>query len=200
MSAIVVALLRLCNAGDTLVASAAIYGGTYALLADFLPAKCGIKTVWVDATDTGAVEAALKANPGAKALYCETLSNPTLTVPDLPALAAAAHAAGATFVVDNTFAPLAVTPARWGADVVIHSMTKGISGASDVLAGAVCGSAAFIASLMVRGREMEREVQAPGADASTTRRGRGRVWRVRGRGFRCPGGLPPFEHGGTEEV
>ena len=69
-------------------------------------------------------------------------------VPDLPALADLAHAAGASFIVDNTFAPLAVTPARWGADVVIHSLTKAISGASDVLAGAVCGSSAFIASLM----------------------------------------------------
>ena len=148
MSAIVVALLSVCNAGDTIIAADAIYGGTYALLADFLPAKCGIKTVWVDAADSAAVGAALEANPGAKAVYCETLSNPTLVVPDLPALATLAHAAGATFIVDNTFAPLAVTPARWGADIVIHSMTKGISGASDVLAGAVCGTSAFIASLM----------------------------------------------------
>jgi methionine-gamma-lyase len=144
MSAIVVALLRLCDAGDTIIASAAVYGGTYALLADFFPKKCGIRTVFVDAADVEAVKDALAANPGAKVVYAETLSNPTLAVCDLPAVAAVAHAAGATFVVDNTFAPLAVTPARWGADVVIHSMTKGISGASDVLAGAVCGTAEFI--------------------------------------------------------
>jgi O-acetylhomoserine/O-acetylserine sulfhydrylase-like pyridoxal-dependent enzyme len=78
MSAIVVALLSVCNAGDTIIAADAIYGGTYALLADFMPAKCGITTVWVDAADTAAVADALAAHPGAKALYAETLSNPTL--------------------------------------------------------------------------------------------------------------------------
>ena len=178
MSAIVAALLALCGTGDTVIASAAIYGGTYALLADFFPLKCGISTVWVDATDAAAVAAAFRAHPAAKALYCETLSNPTLAVPDLPALAAIAHAAGAAFVVDNTFAPLAVTPARWGADVVIHSLTKGISGASDVLAGAVCGSAAFIASLMVSGsgerREREREREREGMREQGEGRERGR--------------------------
>lgn len=81
-------------------------------------------------------------------VYCETVSNPTLVVADLPALAALAHGAGAALVVDNTFTPLAVTPAAWGADVVVHSLTKFVSGASDIIAGAVCGSAAFVASLM----------------------------------------------------
>lgn len=81
-------------------------------------------------------------------VYCETVSNPTLVVSDLPALATIAHAAGAALVVDNTFTPLAVTPTSWGADVVVHSLTKFVSGASDIIAGAVCGSAAFVASLM----------------------------------------------------
>lgn len=76
------------------------------------------------------------------------LSNPTLVVSDLPALARTAHEAGAQLVVDNTFTPLAVTPARWGADVVVHSMTKFISGASDIIAGAVCGSNQFLQQLM----------------------------------------------------
>jgi hypothetical protein len=58
------------------------------------------------------------------------------------------YAAGASLVVDNTFTPLAVTPSHWGADVVVHSLTKFVSGASDIIAGAVCGSAAFVASLM----------------------------------------------------
>jgi len=81
-------------------------------------------------------------------VYCESVSNPTLVVADLPALASISHAAGAALVVDNTFTPLAVTPTAWGADVVVHSLTKFVSGASDIIAGAVCGTAAFVASLM----------------------------------------------------
>jgi methionine-gamma-lyase len=81
-------------------------------------------------------------------LYTEVLSNPTLVVADLPALASIAHARGSHLVVDNTFTPLAVTPARWGADVIVHSMTKFISGASDIIAGAVCGSNQFLQQLM----------------------------------------------------
>jgi O-acetylhomoserine/O-acetylserine sulfhydrylase-like pyridoxal-dependent enzyme len=81
-------------------------------------------------------------------LYTEVLSNPTLVVADLPALSSIAHARGSQLVVDNTFTPLAVTPARWGADVVVHSMTKFISGASDIIAGAVCGSSQFLQQLM----------------------------------------------------
>lgn len=84
-------------------------------------------------------------------LYTESVSNPTLTVSDLPRLAALAHSrpgAAAQLVVDNTFMPCAITPSHHGADVVVHSLTKFISGASDIIAGAVCGSAAFINSLM----------------------------------------------------
>jgi methionine-gamma-lyase len=81
-------------------------------------------------------------------LYTEVLSNPTLVVSDLPALASIAHTRGSQLVVDNTFTPLAVTPARWGADVVVHSMTKFISGASDIIAGAVCGSNQFLQQCM----------------------------------------------------
>ncbi|GJP31056.1 hypothetical protein CLOM_g8194 [Closterium sp. NIES-68] len=84
----------------------------------------------------------------ARVLFFETISNPTLVVADVPALAAAAHRHGAAVVVDNTFAPVLVSPAKHGADVVVHSLSKFISGASDVIAGCVCGSAAFIASLM----------------------------------------------------
>ena len=88
--------------------------------------------------------------PRTKVLYCETLSNPTLRVADLPMLAAEAHSrgTGCKFVVDNTFVPLAVSPADHGADVVVHSLTKFINGASDIIAGAVCGTAEFVGSLM----------------------------------------------------
>lgn len=147
MAAISATLLSLCNAGDVVVSSRSVYGGTFALMKDFLPAKCGIKTVFVDLGDATAVEAAVvEFKP--KVLYAETLANPTLAVADLPALAGIARRHGATFVVDNTFAPMAVTPARFGADVVIHSLTKGISGSSDCLGGAICGSAKFIGGLM----------------------------------------------------
>jgi len=69
-------------------------------------------------------------------------------VADLPALAAIAHARGASLVADNTFTPLIVSPARWGADVVLHSLTKFVSGASDVMAGGGCGTDAFVAKLI----------------------------------------------------
>lgn len=146
MAAISATLLSLCNAGDVIVSSHSVYGGTFALMKDFLPAKCNIRTVFVDLGDAAAVEAAV-ARHRPKVLYAETLANPTLAVADLPSLSAVAKRHGATFVVDNTFTPMAVTPARWGADVVVHSLTKGISGSSDCLGGAICGSAAFIAGL-----------------------------------------------------
>ncbi|CAI5978570.1 unnamed protein product [Closterium sp. NIES-65] len=97
---------------------------------------------------TGAPRRQRERAAPARVLFFETISNPTLVVADVPALAAAAHRHGAAVVVDNTFAPVLVSPAKHGADVVVHSLSKFISGASDVIAGCVCGSAAFIASLM----------------------------------------------------
>ncbi|KAL6748161.1 Cys/Met metabolism PLP-dependent enzyme-domain-containing protein [Haematococcus lacustris] len=146
MAAISCALLALCNAGDHVVSSNTVYGGTHALLKTFLPLKCGITTTFVDITDLEAVKAAL--TPKTKVLFCESLSNPTLVVADLPALAHLAHEAGAQLMVDNTFTPCLVTPAQWGADVVVHSLTKFVSGASDIIAGAVCGSQALVNSLI----------------------------------------------------
>jgi methionine-gamma-lyase len=81
-------------------------------------------------------------------LYCESIANPTLVVADLPVLSGLAHEAGAVFVVDNTFSPMVISPAQHGADVVVHSLTKFISGASDIIAGAVCASQQFVLSLM----------------------------------------------------
>lgn len=147
MAAISSALLNVCNAGDWIVASRAVYGGTHALLRDFLPHKCNIHTLFVDITDIEAVKSALLSSK-AKVLYAETLSNPTLVVADVPELAAVAHDAGACFVIDNTFTPMILSPALLGADVVVHSLTKFISGAADVVAGVVCGSKRFVSSLM----------------------------------------------------
>ena len=146
MGAISAALLALCNAGDHIVASNAIYGGTYALMHDFLPLKSGITTTFVDVTDLDAVRNAITDKT--RAVYTESLSNPTLRVADIPKLAAIAQAAGIPLVVDNTFSPLILSPVDHGADIVVHSITKFISGTSDVIAGAVCGTKEFIESLM----------------------------------------------------
>ncbi len=146
MGAIASVILGLCNAGDEVVASNAIYGGTFALLHDFLPAKAGIRTTFVDITDTDAVYEAI--NDRTRLIYTETLSNPTLRLADIPRLAAVARSKDVPLVVDNTFTPLVLRPAVLGADIVVHSITKFISGASDIIAGAVCGNEEFIGQLM----------------------------------------------------
>ena len=146
MAAISGAILGLCDAGDEIVASNAIYGGSYALLHDFLPAKAGINTTFVDITDLDAVRSAITART--KLVFTESISNPTLRLANMPRLAAIAHERGIPLVVDNTFSPLLLRPAALGADIVVHSITKFISGASDVIAGAVCGSERFIGQLM----------------------------------------------------
>ena len=146
MAAISGAILGLCNAGDEIVASNTIYGGSYALMHDFLPAKARIKTTFVDITDLDAVTNAITART--KLVFTESISNPTLRLANMPRLAAIAHERGMPLVVDNTFSPLLLRPAALGADIVVHSITKFISGASDVIAGAVCGSESFIGQLM----------------------------------------------------
>eukprot|EP00878_Enallax_costatus_P023249 GHUV01024718.1.p1 GENE.GHUV01024718.1~~GHUV01024718.1.p1 ORF type:complete len:309 (+),score=49.08 GHUV01024718.1:258-1184(+) len=147
MAAISSSVLALCNTGDHVVCSNCVYGGTFAFMKSYLPQKCGINVTFVDITDLEAVLAAFRDNT--KVLYTEVLSNPTLVVADLPALAEVAHNRQnpASLVVDNTFTPLAVTPVHWGADVVVHSLTKFISGASDIIGGAVCGSKDFLDQL-----------------------------------------------------
>ena len=145
MAAISGSLLQACDTGDHIVAGQALYGGTWALLHDYLPRKAGITTAFVDLSDLEAVARAF--TPRTRVLYCETVSNPTLRVANLPALARIAHERGARLIVDNTFAPVAITPAAHGADVVIHSLTKFINGASDIVAGCVCADGAFIDQL-----------------------------------------------------
>ncbi|NOX67625.1 MAG: aminotransferase class I/II-fold pyridoxal phosphate-dependent enzyme [Gammaproteobacteria bacterium] len=146
MAAISAAILQLCDAGDHLVASHTVYGGTYALLHDFLPVKANIHTRFVDITDLAAVDAAMTEKT--KIVYAESIANPTLRLADIPALAELAHRRGITLVIDNTFSPLILNPVELGADVVVHSMTKFINGASDIIAGAVCGTEEFVQGLM----------------------------------------------------
>jgi methionine-gamma-lyase len=146
MAAIAAAILQLCATGDHIIASNTVYGGTYALLHEFLPAKANIHTTFVDITDLEAVQAA--TTDKTRVVYAESIANPTLRVADIPALAKIAHAGNSVLVIDNTFSPLLLSPAALGADVVVHSMTKFINGASDIIAGAVCGSTEFIQGLM----------------------------------------------------
>ncbi|MGI9249143.1 MAG: aminotransferase class I/II-fold pyridoxal phosphate-dependent enzyme [Woeseiaceae bacterium] len=146
MGAISGVVLCLCDAGDEVVASNAMYGGTYAFLHDFLPVKTGIKTSFVDITDLDAVANAITDRT--KLVLTESVSNPTLRLADTPRLAEIAHQKGVPLVVDNTFSPLILRPAAQGADIVVHSITKFISGASDIIAGAICGTEKFIGELM----------------------------------------------------
>lgn len=134
MSAISSVLMQLVGAGGHVVASRCLYGGTHALLSRFLPRASGVRATFVDADDEAAVRAAVR--PGeTRVVYVETMSNPTLAVADIPMLARVAHDAGAKLVVDNTFTPMVVSPARLGADVVVHSVSKFISGGADIIAG-----------------------------------------------------------------
>lgn len=147
MSAISSVLMQLCSSGGHIVASQALYGGTHALLTHFLPRACNITTTFVDIRDHAAVAAAV-VQGRTKVLYFESVSNPTLTVADIPELCWLAHDKGLTVVVDNTFAPMVLSPARLGADVVVHSISKFISGGADIIAGAVCGPAKLVNSMM----------------------------------------------------
>lgn len=146
LSAIAATVMQLCDSGDHVVASRTVYGGTFALLHDYLPAKTAVTTTFVDVADLAAVERAF--TPRTRLLYCESVSNPTLRVADIPKLADIAHRHGAMLVVDNTFTPLIIAPIQHGADVVVHSLTKFMNGASDHIAGAVCGTTEFVMRLM----------------------------------------------------
>lgn len=144
MGAITPVLLQLCGAGDHIVSSRTIYGGTYAFLKNFTP-RLKIQTSFVDITKLEAVEAAITKNT--KVLYCESVSNPLLEVADIKGLAELAKKHHLKLVVDNTFSPLSISPAKLGADVVIHSLTKFINGSSDTVGGVVCGTQEFIDQL-----------------------------------------------------
>ncbi|WP_372756570.1 aminotransferase class I/II-fold pyridoxal phosphate-dependent enzyme [Mariniflexile sp.] len=144
MGAITPVLLQLCNAGDHILSSRTIYGGTYAFLKNFLP-RFQVETSFVDITNLDTVEASITKNT--KVLYCEAVSNPLLEVADIKGLAAIAKKHNLKLVVDNTFSPLSISPAILGADVVIHSLTKFINGSSDTVGGVVCGTKELINEL-----------------------------------------------------
>ncbi|MBL1231731.1 MAG: aminotransferase class I/II-fold pyridoxal phosphate-dependent enzyme [Flavobacteriales bacterium] len=144
MAAITNVILQLCNAGDEVVSSRTIYGGTYAFFKNFLP-KFNITTNFVDTTNMELVKKAI--TPNTKIIYCETMSNPMLEISNIAALSKLAKEHNCKLVVDNTFSPMIFSPAEMGADIVVHSMTKFINGMSDCVAGCICGTKEFIDSL-----------------------------------------------------
>ncbi len=144
MGAITPAILQLCKAGDHVVSSRTIYGGTYAFLKNFAP-RLNIETSFVDITKLEEVENSITKNT--KIIYCESVSNPLLEVADIEALSKIAKKHGLQLLVDNTFSPLSISPADLGADVVLHSLTKFINGSSDTMGGVTCGTQEFIDSL-----------------------------------------------------
>jgi methionine-gamma-lyase len=144
MGAITPVILQLCGAGDHVVSSRTIYGGTYAFLKNFTP-RMGINTSFVDITKLDAVEASITKNT--KIIFCESVSNPLLEVADLKNLAQLTKKHNLKLVVDNTFSPLSISPIQFGVDIVIHSLTKFINGSSDTVGGVVCGSQELINNL-----------------------------------------------------
>jgi len=144
MGAITAVILQLCSSGDHIVSSRTIYGGTYAFMKNFLK-RFAIEVSFVDITKPEVVAAAIR--PNTRMIYCESVSNPLLEVADIPALSRLGKSRDIPLVVDNTFTPLSIAPARLGADIVIHSLTKFINGTSDTVAGAVCASTEFCLAL-----------------------------------------------------
>ncbi len=128
-----------------MIASQTVYGGSYALFKNIFPMR-GINVSFVDILDLKAVEAAI--TPKTKVIYAETMSNPLLAVCDLSGLSAICKNHNLKLIIDNTFAPMIVQPLQYGADIVVHSCTKYISGSSDLIAGAICSDQKFISSLI----------------------------------------------------
>ena len=140
-AAIATTLLVLLKAGDHIVASSSLYGGTYNLLKVTLP-RLGITTTFVDPTDPSNFTNAAKANT--KAIFVESLGNPKLDVLDLKAISSEAKSLKVPFIVDNTVAsPYLLNPIQYGADIVIHSLTKYISGNGTSLGGVIIDAGNF---------------------------------------------------------
>jgi len=136
------AIMNIAEAGDHIVAGAALYGGTYNLLNYTLP-KYGITTTFVDDMDDADAWAAA-VQPNTKLFYGESIGNPKNNVLDIAAVADAAHAAGVPLVIDNTVAsPYLINPLEWGADIVVHSATKFIGGHGTSIGGVIVDGGSF---------------------------------------------------------
>ena len=141
MAAITFAILNVATAGDEIVADANLYGGTYNLFVNTLP-KYGVTVKLVDGSDPENFRAAITDKT--KALFGETITNPSLNVFDIEAVAEIAHENGIPLIIDNTFAtPFNAKPISWGADIVVHSATKWISGHGTNVGGVVVDGGRF---------------------------------------------------------
>jgi O-acetylhomoserine (thiol)-lyase len=141
MAAEAMALMTILQAGDHVVAAGALYGGSVAMLAVSLK-KFGVETSFVDGASPDAFAAAIR--PNTRALYAETLGNPSLLVLDIAAVADVAHAHGLPLVVDNTVpSPFLCNPIAHGADIVVHSATKYLAGHGTTLGGVVVEGGRF---------------------------------------------------------
>ena len=140
-SAVFYAIINVASAGDNIVSARNLYGGTYTQFAEILPAL-GIKVKFVDSNDPQNFANAIDSKT--RALFCETVSNPALEVTDLEAVAKVAHAAGLPLIVDSTFStPYLTRPIEFGADIVVHSLTKWFGGHGTGIGGVVVDSAKF---------------------------------------------------------
>lgn len=149
MGAIASVLWTALSGGDHVIAANSIYGCTHSLMNHHFP-RFGIEVTFMSLADLAAVKAAVK--PNTKVIYCESPANPTMEIADLEGLAKIAHDAGALLIVDNTYcSPVIQRPIEFGADVVLHSVTKYLNGHGDVIAGAAVGSAEFIARVKGEG-------------------------------------------------
>ena len=141
MGAISSVILQICGAGDHIVSSRTIYGGSYAFMKNYLP-KLNINTSFVDVTSLEKIEAAITKDT--KMIYCEAISNPLLEIANIPEMAKIAKKHNVLLVVDNTFSPLVISSSKLGADITIHSLTKFINGTNDTVGGAYCTSEKFV--------------------------------------------------------
>lgn len=140
-AALHLAITTLMGAGSHIVAASALYGGTHNLLAYTLP-RFGIETTFVDTRDPEAFRAAIKDNT--RLVFAETVGNPGLDVLDIPAVSAIAHEAGLPLMVDSTFTtPYLLQPLAWGADLIVHSATKFLSGHGIVIGGLLVDGGKF---------------------------------------------------------
>lgn len=140
MAAITYAILNVANAGDEIIADSNLYGGTYNLFAHTLP-RFGITVKLVDGTDPDAIRGAITDKT--KAIFGETITNPSLNVFDIETVAAIAHEHGIPLIIDNTFAPKFAKPLQWGADIVVHSATKWIGGHGTTIGGVIVDGGRF---------------------------------------------------------
>ncbi|HSF11924.1 MAG TPA: O-succinylhomoserine sulfhydrylase [Erythrobacter sp.] len=146
MAAVNGALVSMLRAGDRVVSSRALFGSCLYILEEVLR-RYGVEVVFVDGTDLDQWRAAV--TPGTKAVFFESMSNPTLEVIDIAAVSGIAHAAGALVIVDNVFAtPIFSRAVEQGADVVVYSTTKHIDGQGRALGGVVCGTTQFIRKVL----------------------------------------------------